>query len=129
MYKEASREILTLIEKSPSPFHAVRTLAELFLHAGYEELAECDAWALKKGGKHFTTRNGSSIIAFAIGGELADYHFQLTSSHSDSPTFRVKEAAELKGKGGYLKLNTEGYGGMICSTWLDRPLSWPDGCL
>ena len=123
MYKEASREILTLIEKSPSPFHAVRTLAELFLHAGYEELAECDAWALKKGGKYFTTRNGSSIIAFAIGGELADYHFQLTSSHSDSPTFRVKEAAELKGKGGYLKLNTEGYGGMICSTWLDRPLS------
>ncbi len=78
---------------------------------------------LKKGGKYFTTRNGSSIIAFAIGGELADYHFQLTSSHSDSPTFRVKEAAELKGKGGYLKLNTEGYGGMICSTWLDRPLS------
>lgn len=123
MYKEASREILTLIEKSPSPFHAVRTLAELFLRAGYEELAECDAWALKKGGKYFTTRNGSSIIAFAIGGELADYHFQLTSSHSDSPTFRVKEAAELKGKGGYLKLNTEGYGGMICSTWLDRPLS------
>lgn len=23
----------------------------------------------------------------------------------------------------YTKLNTEGYGGMICSTWLDRPLS------
>ena len=23
----------------------------------------------------------------------------------------------------YTKLNTEGYGGMICSTWMDRPLS------
>lgn len=91
MYKEASREILTLIEKSPSPFHAVRTLAELFLHAGYEELAECDAWALKKGGKYFTTRNGSSIIAFAIGGELADYH-----SSSPPPTATLPPSASRR---------------------------------
>ena len=54
---------------------------------------------------------------------MEDYHFQITSSHSDSPTFKVKEVAELQGKGGYIQLNTEGYGGMLCSTWLDRPLS------
>lgn len=69
------------------------------------------------------TRNGSSLIAFAIGNDLDDYHFQVTSSHSDSPTFKVKEVAELKGKGGYVQLNTEGYGGMLCATWMDRPLS------
>ena len=98
-------------------------MKKILLDAGYEELRECETWSLKKGGKYFTTRNGSSIVAFHIGNTLEDYHFQITSSHSDSPTFKVKEVAELQGKGGYIQLNTEGYGGMLCSTWLDRPLS------
>lgn len=123
MFKETSKEVLDFIQKSPSCFHAVKNLAELLKNAGYEELKECDSWSLKKGGRYFTTRNGSSIIAFNIGEKLDNYHFQLTSSHSDSPSFKVKEKAELKGKGGYLQLNTEGYGGMLCATWFDRPLS------
>lgn len=123
MYKQMSKELLTFIKKSPSCFHAVHTIAEMLKEAGFQELKECDAWSLQQGGKYFTTRNQSSVIAFSIGKELDDYHFQITASHSDSPTFKVKEKAELKGKGGYLQLNTEGYGGMICSTWMDRPLS------
>lgn len=123
MYKETSQEVLDFIRRSPSCFHAVRTIAELLKDAGYEELKECMPWDLKKGGSYFTTRNGSSLIAFRIGSSLDNYHFQVTSSHCDSPVFKVKEKAELKGKGGYLQLNTEGYGGMLCSTWMDRPLS------
>ncbi|MDO4439168.1 MAG: M18 family aminopeptidase [Eubacteriales bacterium] len=123
MFKETSREVLDFIHKSPSCFHAVYNLAQLLKEAGYTELKECDSWNVKKGGRYFTTRNGSSIIAFNIGNKLDNYHFQLTSSHSDSPSFKVKEKAELKSKGGYLQLNTEGYGGMLCATWFDRPLS------
>ena len=123
MYKDIAKELLTFIQKSPSCFHAVDTMKHMLLENGYTELRECEAWSLNKGGKYFTTRNGSSILAFQIGNTLEDYHFQVTSSHSDSPTFKVKENAELKGKGGYLQLNTEGYGGMLCSTWMDRPLS------
>lgn len=123
MYKDIANEVLTFIKNSPSCFHAIAQMKEVLKAAGYEELRECEAWNLQKGGKYFTTRNGSSLIAFHIGTVLDDYHFQVTSSHSDSPTFKVKEVAELKGKGGYLQLNTEGYGGMIASTWLDRPLS------
>lgn len=123
MIKEVAKELLTFIQKSPSCFHAVDTMKKMLLNEGYTELKECERWKLEKGGKYFTTRNGSSIIAFQIGKTLDDYHFQITSSHSDSPTFKVKEVAELKGKGGYLQLNTEGYGGMLCATWLDRPLS------
>ena len=123
MYKDIAKELLTFIQKSPSCFHAVDTMKHMLLENGYTELRECEAWSLNKGGKYFTTRNGSSILAFQIGNTLEDYHFQVTSSHSDSPTFKVKEHAELKGKGGYLQLNTEGYGGMLCSTWMDRPLS------
>lgn len=123
MIKEISKELLTFIQKSPSCFHAVDTMKEMLLNAGYQELKECESWNVNKGGRYFVTRNGSSLIAFNIGQQLDDYHFQITSSHSDSPTFKVKEVAELKGKGGYVQLNTEGYGGMLCATWMDRPLS------
>ena len=39
------------------------------------------------------------------------------------PQFKVKERAEMTVKGHYTKLNTEGYGGMLCAPWFDRPLS------
>ena len=38
-------------------------------------------------------------------------------------TFKLKENAEIEIAKRYTMLNTEGYGGMICSTWFDRPLS------
>mgnify|MGYP005774737057 FL=1 len=123
MYQETSREVLNFIEHSPSSFHAVEQLSQMLDQAGYQRLKECDGWTLEQGGKYYVTRNGSSIIAFHVGQQLDNYHFQITASHSDSPSYKVKEKAELKGKGGYLQLNTEGYGGMICSSWLDRPLS------
>ena len=123
MYQETSREVLDFIKHSPSCFHAVHQLSRMLDQAGYQRLKECDGWSLEQGGKYYVTRNGSSIIAFHVGQQLDNYHFQITASHSDSPSYKVKEKAELKGKGGYLQLNTEGYGGMICSSWLDRPLS------
>ena len=123
MYQETSREVLNFIEHSPSCFHAVAQLAQMLDQAGYQRLKECDGWTPEKGGKYYVPRNGSSIIACHVGEQLDNYHFQITASHSDSPSYKVKEKAELKGKGGYLQLNTEGYGGMICSSWLDRPLS------
>lgn len=123
MYQETSREVLNFIEHSPSCFHAVEQLSQMLDQAGYQRLKECDGWTLEQGGKYYVTRNGSSIIAFHVGEQLDNYHFQITASHSDSPSYKVKAKAELKGKGGYLQLNTEGYGGMICSSWLDRPLS------
>lgn len=122
MDKKISNELLTFIENSPSCFHTVKTIKEILLKNNYKELKENETWNLELGGQYFTTRNNSSIIAFSIGNQLDDYHFQLTSSHSDSPTFKVKESAEVKGNG-YIQLNTEGYGGMLCATWLDKPLS------
>ena len=78
---------------------------------------------MEQGKNYFVCRNDSSIIAFQLGTELEEYSFNIASSHTDSPVFKLKEKAELEVNGKYVKLNTEGYGGMICSTWLDRPLS------
>jgi aspartyl aminopeptidase len=58
-----------------------------------------------------------------VGNDVEHYTFKVVASHSDSPSFKVKENSTIEVKGKYTKLNTEGYGGMLCATWFDRPLS------
>ena len=116
------QNLMNFLKNSPSAFHAVENLRQMLLAEGFAELPESKRWELKPGGSYFTTRNGSSILAFRVGTELSEPAFTLTASHSDSPCFKIKENAELRVRDKYVQLNTEGYGGMICSTWLDRPL-------
>lgn len=115
-------DLLTFIDNSPSPFHAVDNLCRTLTDAGYVRLAENAPWQLTPGGKYFVTRNGSALVTFRIPqGDFAGFLFAAT--HSDAPTFRIKENAEMEGPDGYIRLNTEGYGGMLCAPWLDRPLT------
>ena len=116
---EISKELLTFIDSSKSMFHTVDTMKKYFDKAGYIFLPENAKWEIKKGGNYYTTRNNSSILAFQVGEELSDYHFQITAAHSDSPTYKVKAVPEMDAPGEHLKLNVEGYGGMIDSTWFD----------
>jgi len=118
-----NKKLLSFLNSSVSNYHAVLEITKQLEEAGFEELLEVNPWKIEKGGKYYTTRNDSSVIAFQVGKKLNDYHFQVSAAHTDSPTFKVKENAELCGKGGYLQLNTEGYGGMINASWFDRPLS------
>ena len=122
MYEQTVKNLFAFIEASPSQFHAIENQKQRLLKEGYEQLFESKAWDLKVGGKYFVTRNGSSIIAFRIPKE--DFKgFQIMSSHSDAPCFKIKENPEMMAEGHYVKLNVEKYGGLICSTWFDRPLS------
>ena len=118
---ETTEKLLKFIDASPSCFHAVKNICVMLEDAGCIRLLENETWALEKGKRYFTTRNGSSVLAFSV---PENYNgMQIVSAHSDSPTFRVKSGAEIIVEGHYKKLNTEGYGGMILSTWFDRPLS------
>ena len=116
-------ELTTFIEHAPTAFHAVAELKGILNQEGFEELKESEKWKIEPGKRYYVTRNNSSIIAVKAGTELDNYSFHVTASHSDSPTFKLKENAEIEVAKKYTMLNTEGYGGMICSTWFDRPLS------
>ncbi len=111
--------MLHYIEKSPTCFHAVQALEELLKANGYAYLPE-GGWELVPGGKYYTTRSGSSLIAFRIPVEKP-VSFMLTASHTDSPCFRIRDHADLPGT--YARISTERYGGLINAPWLDRPLS------
>ena len=113
--------LMTYLEHSPSPFHAAASAAALLEEGGFVRLEEGDAWALKPGGQYYVTRNQSSLIAFRLpGGPLTGW--RMTAAHSDSPTFRVKNDG-MGGDKRYARLEVEGYGGMNCASWLDRPLT------
>lgn len=122
--KRLANNLLDFIYESPSSFHAVQNVKKFLSESGFIELNENEKWNIKKGGKYFTTKNLSAIIAFTIGKEIDEqFNFKIVGAHTDSPSFRIKPNAEIKSEGKYLKLNTEVYGGPILSTWFDRPLS------
>ena len=122
MYRKTAKKLLKFIEKSPTAFQAVTEMTKRLDKEGFEELKEEDHWKLKKGGNYYVTRNHSAIIAFSIP-QKPVWKFHIMASHSDSPVFKIKANAEIEVENQYVKLNVEKYGGMICSTWLDRPLS------
>ena len=112
--------LVEYLNNSHSAYHAVANLVNQLEQLGYTPLCEQDAWELTPGGKYYLQRGGSSLIAFRLP-EGDPTGFMMSASHSDRPTFQVKENLELKGQ--YTRLATEGYGGMLMSTWMDRPLS------
>ena len=112
--------LMTFLDASPSVFHAVANLQQEFDNAGYTRLMENEVWNIVPGGKYYLIRGGSAIVAFRIPKD-APRGFMLSASHSDRPTFKVKENAELCGA--YTRLAVERYGGMLIAPWLDRPLS------
>ena len=108
------------LNASHSVYHAIHGIEQELKGQGYVRLPENQAWELVPGGKYYVTRGGTAVIAFRVP-QGAPKGFMMSSSHSDRPSFRVKENYEISGT--YTKMAVEKYGGMIMSTWLDRPLS------
>ena len=115
------QDLLTFIVHSPSPFHAVMAGRDELLSAGFTELVWGKPWLLAPGGRYFTRVYGSALMAFRIG-EKKPRGLRIAAAHTDFPGFRVKPAAGMV-KEGYGLVNVEPYGGLILSSWLDRPLS------
>ena len=122
MYEETTEKLLDFIEKSPTAFQAVDEMQKRLTENGFEVLSEKEYWKLVPGGKYLVTRNNSALIAFCIP-EKESRVFHIMASHSDSPSFKIKENPEIKVDNSYVKLNVEKYGGMLMAPWFDRPLS------
>jgi len=119
--KNTTQELLGFIATCTSPYHTVATSRKLLTDNGFAELKQADSWHLAPGGKYFTTVYDSTLLAFRIGAK-ASTGLKIAAAHTDFPCFRIKPQAGILTEG-YGTLNVEGYGGMIVSTWLDRPLS------
>ena len=117
---QRTQALMRFLDNSPSVYHAVENLVKELEEKGYTRLSESEKWELSAGGKYYLTRGGSAVLAFRVP-QGTPRGFMMSASHSDRPTFKVKENGELSGN--YTRLAVERYGGMLMSTWLDRPLS------
>ena len=117
---DTTQKLFSFIEQSPTSFHAVAAAAAALESAGYHSLQEGADWNLTPGNGYYVTRNQSSLIAFRVPEHITG--FMVGAAHTDSPCLKLKENMELHPEG-YTKLDAEKYGGLLISTWLDRPLS------
>lgn len=152
MIYDSVRSLLELSHQSVSPWHTVLAVEERLVQAGFQELALTDDWqakvtaygygdgieignasvsnscpdgrGLQRGGCYYVKVFGSTLLAFTLGqGNLTDeFSLRLAASHTDFPGLRIKPAPDIV-RDGYGVLNVESYGGLILSTWQDRPLS------
>ncbi len=114
--------LLDFLNHTHSEFNAANNIREILKANGFIELDEKFNFILESGKNYFIARNDSGVIAFKIPNEIKDYNFAITTSHLDSPCFKLKMEKDVISNG-YHKLNVEKYGGLISSSWLDRPLS------
>lgn len=118
---EENRELFDFIGACPTAYHTAAECERRLASAGFVRLEEEKPFSVVPGGKYYVTRNGSSLLAFCI--PSAPFSgYMIAAVHGDSPAFKLRGNPTLS-DGTYLRLSTEKYGGMILSTWLDRPLS------
>lgn len=120
---EMTKNMMNLLEKSTSAFHTVKAYEEELAANGFQKLELRDKWNLERGGKYIVNHHGTAVFAFTVGKDfVAEDGFRLAAAHGDFPGFRIKPNPDMKSEG-YLILNTEVYGGVNLSSWMDRPLS------
>ena len=60
-------DLLSFIDRSPTPYHAVKEARTRLESVGYVALAESDRWSLESGDRRYVVRSGGSLAAFEVG--------------------------------------------------------------
>lgn len=123
-----ARDLLTFLDVSPSPFHAVGSVRTRLEAAGFTDLDERDRWVANDTsgsgpgtGRYFIVRGGSLVAWADDDPARLDGGFRIIGAHTDSPNLRIKPRPELW-RAGYRQLGVEVYGGVLLNSWLDRDL-------
>ncbi|MFI5658210.1 M18 family aminopeptidase [Streptomyces sp. NPDC051684] len=113
-------DLMAFLAASPTPYHAVANVAARLEKAGFQQVAETDAWDGTSGGK-FVTRGGAVIAWYVPEGAGAHTPFRIVGAHTDSPNLRVKPQPDMASNG-WRQIAVEIYGGPLLNSWLDRDL-------
>ena len=118
------QQLLAFLDASPTAYHAAANASQFLAENGFALLDEGGEWHLETGHGYMVQRNQSSLLAFRTGTDrrpVGERGFRIVTAHTDSPAPKLK----LRGANslaGQLRIPVEIYGGLIHSSWLDRPL-------
>ncbi len=118
-----AEKLIEFIGNCPEAAFGAKYICKEFDDYGFERLEEERDFKLKRGGAYYIVKNASCVLAFTVGQNVKIPKFKIAAAHLDSPAFKIKKSPTIIDKG-YVKLNTESYGGLISSSWFDRPLSF-----
>ncbi|OLN86878.1 Vacuolar aminopeptidase 1 [Colletotrichum chlorophyti] len=121
-----TQPFVDFLSENPTIFHAVAYFKEKLAAAGFTELPPRESWASKlhPGGKYWTTRNGSGLIAFTVGQSYKPGNgVAMIAGHIDALTAKLKPVSDKPTRAGYLQLGVAPYAGALNQTWWDRDLA------
>lgn len=118
-----NQQLISFLNSSPTPFHAVEEMGRFLAAQGFQYLPENRPWQLTAGKSYWTCREKSALIAFTLAASKeADTGFRFLAAHTDSPCLQIKPRPEAVNNGFY-QLGVELYGGPLLNPWFDRDLS------
>ncbi|EWC47497.1 hypothetical protein DRE_00465 [Drechslerella stenobrocha 248] len=123
--EDYTQPFLEFISENPTVFHVVSAFATRLKANGFTELSEREDWSgkVKAGGKYFSSRNGSSMMAFVVGNDYKSGNgIAMCAGHIDALTTRLKPISTKPNRDGYVQLGVAPYAGALNSTWWDRDL-------
>ena len=123
MKNQLNDELIAFLNESHNEYLAANLIRKILSKSGFKEIKENETWNLKENSKYFFLRNGNSLVAFVTPYRLnkSDFYYKIISSHLDSPALKLKENPAVC-TNFYEKWKVEVYGGLINSTYVDRPL-------
>lgn len=123
MKNQLNDELIAFLNESHNEYLAANSIRNILSKSGFKEIKENETWNLKENSKYFFLRNGNSLVAFVTPYRLnkSDFYYKIISSHLDSPALKLKENPAVC-TNFYEKWKVEVYGGLINSTYVDRPL-------
>jgi len=114
--------LLSFLDASPSPAHAVESVVSRLAAAGFETAAyhtvAAPFFAAQRGVIH---RDGAVVAWSWPSGVDPNSGATFVGAHTDSPCLRLKPRPNTRGAGLSL-LEIEIYGGVLLNSWLDRDL-------
>ena len=123
MKNQLNDELIAFLNESHNEYLAANAIRNILSKSGFKEIKENETWNLKENSRYFFLRNGNSLVAFVTPYKLnkSEFYYKIISSHLDSPALKLKENPAVS-TNFYEKWKVEVYGGLINSTYVDRPL-------
>lgn len=108
-----------LLSMGHTQYQVVQLCVNELMKHGFRKLEENELTGQLPDGRYLIAPYSSMLFAFIKKGNPDT--LRLAGAHTDFPMLKVKPSPDLD-RHGYRQINIENYGGLIKSTWFDRPL-------